>query len=39
MCGKEFFESLGVDSKLFYIIRSVSSWATHGERDNVPKDG
>ncbi len=39
LCGKEFLEKLNIDSKIFYIIRSMSSWATHGERENVPKDG
>lgn len=39
MCGKEFLETLGIDRKLFYIIRSISSWATHGERENMLKEG
>lgn len=32
LCGKEFLQSLGIDSKLFYIIRSISSWYTSGDK-------
>jgi tRNA:m4X modification enzyme len=40
LCGKDWLEKeLKIDSKLFYIIRSISSWATHGERDTCQKEG
>lgn len=39
LCGKEFLEKLNINSKMFYIIRSMSSWATHGERENVTQEG
>jgi tRNA:m4X modification enzyme len=34
-CGKEFLSALGIDSKLFYILRSITSWSTCGDRYNV----
>jgi tRNA:m4X modification enzyme len=34
-CGQNFLKKLGIYEKLFYIIRSISSWCTCGERDNL----
>jgi tRNA:m4X modification enzyme len=35
-CGKKFLNQLKIDSKLFYIIRSISSWSTCGDRNSDP---
>ena len=38
-CGKDFLKKYNIDSKLFYIIRSISSWSTSGERNSTPPPG
>lgn len=38
-CGKKFLYQLGIDSKLFYIIRSISSWSTSSDRNTTPAPG
>jgi hypothetical protein len=39
LCGKEVLQSLGIDRKLFYIIRSISSWYTSGDRNIAHSEG
>jgi tRNA:m4X modification enzyme len=40
LCGKKFFQALGIDSKLFGVIRSMSSWSTSGgEKNTTPAPG
>ena len=34
-CGKQFLEKLKFNSNLFYIVRSLTSWLTCGERENA----
>jgi tRNA:m4X modification enzyme len=39
-CGKGFFEELNIDSKMFYILRSMTSWcAQSNETNKQVKDG
>lgn len=33
LCGKDYLRKLKIDSKLFNVIQSISSWCTSGERD------
>jgi tRNA:m4X modification enzyme len=35
LCGTKFLEKLGIDSKLFGVIRSMSSWSTSGGDKNI----
>ena len=38
-CGKDFFENeLKLNEKMFYIIRSVSSWGTCGKREHMTEE-
>lgn len=39
LCGQEFLQSKGIDSTLFYILRSISSWSTSGDRNITPPQG
>ena len=38
-CGRDFLKKANVDEKLFYVIRSISSWSTSGEKNNTPPPG
>lgn len=38
-CGKKFLNQIGIESKLFYIIRSISSWSTSSDRNTTPAPG
>lgn len=39
-CGKKFFEELNIDSKMFYIIRSMTSWyVTCSEANKQTEEG
>lgn len=39
LCGREFLRSKGIDEMLFYIIRSISSWSTSGDRNITAPTG
>lgn len=39
LCGREFLRSRGIGSALFYIIRSISSWSTCGDRNITAPQG
>lgn len=39
LCGQEFLLSKGIGSMLFYIIRSISSWSTSGDRNITAPQG
>lgn len=38
-CGRQFLKKIGINSKLFYILRSISSWAVCGENNTTPPPG
>lgn len=38
-CGKQFLHKLGINKTLFYIIRSISSWCTCGDRNPAATTG
>lgn len=35
MCGRKFLNLLNIDSNLFYVIRSLTSWSTSGGEGNI----
>lgn len=39
LCGQEYLRSKGIGSMLFYIIRSISSWSTSGDRNITAPQG
>lgn len=39
LCGQDFLISKGINSMLFYIIRSISSWSTSGDRNITAPQG